>query len=98
MTDPRPEDALAHAAAELRRRGQRFALVGGLAISGRGEVRATRDVGLAVAGGAGSGLQKLPGGLGESGFSALPTARTGGGPAACGGRPPMAARCPGAFR
>jgi hypothetical protein len=33
MTDPRPEDALAHAAAELRRRGKRFALVGGLAIS-----------------------------------------------------------------
>src|SRR2546422_456045 len=49
MTDPRPEDALAHAAAELRRRGQRFALGGGLAISVRGEVRATRGVDLAVA-------------------------------------------------
>jgi hypothetical protein len=44
----RPEDALAHIVGELRRRGKRFALVGGLAVSVRGEVRTTRDVDLAL--------------------------------------------------
>jgi hypothetical protein len=43
-----PEQILAEAAAELRRAGRRFAVVGGLAVSIRGEVRFTRDVDLAV--------------------------------------------------
>jgi hypothetical protein len=43
-----PEGALASAAAELVRRNQPFALVGGLAVSIRGEVRFTRDVDLAI--------------------------------------------------
>ena len=66
MTDPRPEDALAHAAAELRRRGKRFALVGGLAISVRGEVRTTRDVDLAVAVGDDRELETLVADLAET--------------------------------
>ena len=40
--------ALAHVAAELRRLHVRFALVGGLGISVRAEVRFTRDVDLAI--------------------------------------------------
>ena len=73
MTDPRPEDALAHAAAELRRRGQRFALVGGLAISVRGEVRATRDVDLAVAVADDSELEKLVADLAKAGYRPVAT-------------------------
>lgn len=42
------EQALAHAAAVLGEMGQSFALVGGLAVSVRAEVRFTRDVDLAV--------------------------------------------------
>src|SRR3989442_13222994 len=73
MTDPRPEDALGHAAAELRRRGQRFALVGGLAISVRGEVRATRDVDLAVAVADDSELEKLVADLAKAGYRPVAT-------------------------
>ena len=73
MTDPRPEDALGHAAAELRRRGQRFALVGGLAISVRGEVRATRDVDLAVAVAHDSELEKLVADLAKAGYRPVAT-------------------------
>jgi hypothetical protein len=40
--------ALAHVAGELRRLHRRFALIGGLGVSIRGEVRFTRDVDLAV--------------------------------------------------
>lgn len=43
------EQTLAAAAAELVEVGRRFALVGGLAVSVRAEVRFTRDVDLAVA-------------------------------------------------
>jgi hypothetical protein len=49
MSELTIRDALAHAAGELRRQGKKFALVGGLAVSVRGEVRSTRDVDLAVA-------------------------------------------------
>jgi len=42
------ESTLNHAASTLRRLNRRFALVGGLAVSIRGEVRFTRDVDLAV--------------------------------------------------
>lgn len=43
-----PDEALASAATLLTRLGRRFAVVGGLAVSVRGEVRFTRDVDLAV--------------------------------------------------
>jgi hypothetical protein len=43
-----PDEALASAAELLTRLGRRFAVVGGLAVSVRGEVRFTRDVDLAV--------------------------------------------------
>lgn len=42
------DDALRDIVGSLRRRGQRFALVGGLAVSVRAEVRFTRDVDIAV--------------------------------------------------
>jgi predicted nucleotidyltransferase len=73
MTDPRPEDALAHAAAELRRRAKPFALVGGLAISVRGEVRATRDVDLAVAIPNDSELETLVADLAQAGYRPVAT-------------------------
>jgi hypothetical protein len=44
-----PEAVLADIAQRLRERGVAFALVGGLAVSVRSEVRFTRDVDLAVA-------------------------------------------------
>ncbi len=43
------EQALAAAAADVAAEGKRFALVGGLAVSVRAEVRFTRDIDLAVA-------------------------------------------------
>ena len=49
MTEPAPELALAAICHELVRLGRRFALVGGLAVSVRAEVRFTRDVDIAVA-------------------------------------------------
>jgi predicted nucleotidyltransferase len=49
MTEPVVIEALAAAARALQRRQERFALVGGLAVSIHGEVRFTRDVDLAVA-------------------------------------------------
>lgn len=50
MSDAPPvEAALAHATATLSRLGVRFALVGGLAVSVRSDIRFTRDVDLAVA-------------------------------------------------
>jgi hypothetical protein len=73
MTDPRPEDALGHAAGELRRLGKRFALVGGLAVSVRGEVRTTRDVDLAVAVGDDSELETLVADLAQVGYRPVAT-------------------------
>jgi len=50
MTEARPlEEALGRIADALQRRKRGFCLVGGLAVSVRGEVRFTRDVDLAVA-------------------------------------------------
>jgi hypothetical protein len=48
MTELPPERALAAVCQELSLRGRRFALVGGLAVSVRAEVRFTRDVDLVV--------------------------------------------------
>lgn len=49
MSEPNPLSALGRAASLLRDRGIGHALVGGLAVSVRGEVRFTRDVDLAIA-------------------------------------------------
>lgn len=49
MTDSPIESALSETAKSLRKRGRRFALVGGLAVSVRAEARFTRDVDFAVA-------------------------------------------------
>lgn len=49
MVEPAPELAIAAICRELVARGRRFALVGGLAVSVRAEVRFTRDVDLVVA-------------------------------------------------
>jgi hypothetical protein len=48
MAEPAPELALTAICRELAALGRRFALVGGLAVSVRAEVRFTRDVDLAV--------------------------------------------------
>jgi len=48
MAEPSPELALAAICRELVRLGRRFALVGGLAVSVRAEVRFTRDVDIVV--------------------------------------------------
>jgi hypothetical protein len=48
MAEADPVAALAHIAAELSRLQRAFAVVGGLAVSVRGEVRFTRDVDVAV--------------------------------------------------
>jgi hypothetical protein len=48
MTEPEPLVALVEIVHELTERGRQFALVGGLAVSIRAEVRFTRDVDLAV--------------------------------------------------
>jgi hypothetical protein len=75
MSDPslRPQDALLHAVRELRRRRTRFALVGGLAVSVRGEVRTTRDVDIAVAVAGDEELEALVADLAGSGYRVLAT-------------------------
>jgi hypothetical protein len=50
MAEPAPELALRAICAELTSRGKLFALVGGLAVSVRAEVRFTRDVDIVVYG------------------------------------------------
>jgi predicted nucleotidyltransferase len=65
----RPEEALAGIARELAQRGVRFALVGGLAVSIRGEVRFTRDVALAVE--ADEAVESLVRGLRSSGYTPI---------------------------
>jgi predicted nucleotidyltransferase len=47
--EPSPESALADIVRHLRRLGRQYALVGGLAVSLRAEVRFTRDVDLVIA-------------------------------------------------
>ena len=71
MSEPRPEEALAHITRELRRLGQPFALVGGLAVSVRGEVRTTRDVDLAVAVRSDRELETLVSDLAATGYRAV---------------------------
>ena len=73
MNEARPEDALANVARELHRLGKRFALVGGLAVSVRGEVRTTRDVDLAVAVADDAELEALVADLAKAGYRAVAT-------------------------
>ena len=71
MTEPAPELALAAICGELRRLGRRFALVGGLAVSVRAEVRFTRDVDIAVAVADDSEAESLTYELRLAGYSAV---------------------------
>src|SRR5450432_4075185 len=67
------ERALTGAAADLARAGKRFALVGGLAVSVRSEVRFTRDVDLAVAVVDDAEAEGLVYTLGNQGYTAVAT-------------------------
>lgn len=71
MSDSSPESALRDAAAALRLRKRAFALVGGLAVSIRGEVRFTRDVDLAIAVDDDSETETLVRDLGAAGYRVL---------------------------
>lgn len=68
MTEPVVLEALAAAAHALRQRKERFALVGGLAVSIHGEVRFTRDVDLAVVVADDEAAERLVYGLRAEGF------------------------------
>jgi predicted nucleotidyltransferase len=68
MTESVVIEALAAAAQALRQRHERFALVGGLAVSIHGEVRFTRDVDLAVAVADDEAAERLVYGLRADGF------------------------------
>ncbi|MCX4244321.1 nucleotidyl transferase AbiEii/AbiGii toxin family protein [Paraliomyxa miuraensis] len=68
MTEPVVIEALAAAARALRQRQERFALIGGLAVSVHGEVRFTRDVDLAVAVMDDEAAERLVYGLRADGF------------------------------
>jgi hypothetical protein len=63
-----PERALARIVSSLRARRRAFALVGGLAVSLRAEVRFTRDVDLAVAVADDADAESLVRELGDDGF------------------------------
>jgi hypothetical protein len=71
MAEPAPELALAAIRDELARRGRRFALVGGLAVSVRAEVRFTRDVDLVVLVADDSEAESLIYDLLSAGYSAI---------------------------
>jgi predicted nucleotidyltransferase len=71
MADPAPERALAAIASELTERGRRFALVGGLAVSVRSEVRFTRDVDIAVGVADDADAEQLVRELGQRGYRAV---------------------------
>jgi predicted nucleotidyltransferase len=73
MADPAPERALAAIASALSERGRRFALVGGLAVSVRSEVRFTRDVDIAVAVADDADAEQLVRDLGQRGYRAVAT-------------------------
>lgn len=71
MNEESVERALARVAGELRRRGLAFALIGGLGVSIRGEVRFTRDVDLAVRVGSDAEMEGLVRDLSTAGYSPL---------------------------
>jgi predicted nucleotidyltransferase len=66
-----PEEALADIARRLRARGIAFALVGGLGVSVRAEVRFTRDVDLAIAVADDSSLEALVRDLRAGGYETV---------------------------
>lgn len=68
MPEASPLDALRHAAEALRQQARSFALVGGLAVSVRAEVRFTRDIDLAVAVDDDADAERLVCGLGARGY------------------------------
>jgi hypothetical protein len=65
------ERALAAAAQDIAAEGKRFALVGGLAVSVRTEVRFTRDVDLAVAVDDDTAAESLVYALGSRGYTTV---------------------------
>jgi hypothetical protein len=69
--EPAPELALAAICSELAQRGCRFALVGGLAVSVRAEVRFTRDVDLVVLVADDAEAESLTDHLRSAGYSAV---------------------------
>ena len=71
MAEPAPELALAAIRDDLARRRRRFALVGGLAVSVRAEVRFTRDVDLVVLVADDSEAESLIYELRSAGYSAV---------------------------
>ena len=71
MNESSLERALAHIAEELRRRSRPFALVGGLGVSIRAEVRFTRDVDLAIAVASDDETERLTRDLTSAGYSVL---------------------------
>jgi len=71
MADPAPERALAAIASELSGRKRSFALVGGLAVSVRSEVRFTRDVDIAVTVADDVDAEQLIYDLGQTGYRAV---------------------------
>jgi hypothetical protein len=71
MSEARPESALAAIAHHLGRRGRPFALVGGLAVSLRAEVRFTRDVDLAIVASDDAEVERLVYDLRSDGYVAL---------------------------
>ena len=73
MSDTSPEYALARAAVALVRQHQPFALVGGMGVSIRGEVRFTRDVDLAIAVSTDDETERLVRRLGAIGYTAIAT-------------------------
>jgi predicted nucleotidyltransferase len=70
MTEPDPQAALHEMAVELWRLGKPFALVGGLAVSVRAEVRFTRDVDLAIVVSGDAEFQELVFALRARGYTA----------------------------
>lgn len=71
MTGDTVESALAHITATLARHDVRFALVGGLAVSIRAEVRFTRDVDVAVAVASDAELEGLVRSLAGAGYRVI---------------------------
>lgn len=71
MSEARPESALAAIAHHLGRRSRPFALVGGLAVSLRAEVRFTRDVDLAIVASNDAEVERLVYDLRSDGYVAL---------------------------
>lgn len=71
MSDPKPEAALAAIAQCLRGLGRPFALVGGLAVSVRAEVRFTRDIDLAIIAVDDAEVERLVYELRGSGYTAI---------------------------